>query len=459
MSSTPRRDTLLVVDDQPDAIETLRGVLEESGFEVLAATSREEAMGVLQSSFVDLLLMDERLGRASGTKLLEACRDKFPGLGGILITGHADLDCAVAAMRAGALDLLEKPINRQILLEAVSRALADSRLVRDARFQRWRATRTTEFPEIIGESDTLGKILAVIRQVAATSAPVLIQGESGTGKELVARAIHAASSRRDRAFLAVNAGAVPPTLMESTFFGSKKGAFTDSRSDQPGLFEAASGGTLFLDEIGETTPEVQVRLLRVLQEKTVTRVGDVNPIPTDVRVIAATNRDLRADADAKRFRSDLYFRLAVVTITIPPLRERLSDVEPIARHLLEKRSRELAKPIKDFAPACFDKLKSYRWPGNIRELDNVIQRAVILSEGRTIEPELLLLEKRTGPSSDIDALLDLGFHEAGLGFEELYFTHLLDRAGNNKTRAAELAGIDRTVLHAHLKKLRRGQSS
>jgi DNA-binding NtrC family response regulator len=454
MLTAHRKDVLLVVDDLPDEIETLREPLESAGYEVLGATSATEALRLLENHFVDLLLLDERLGSRSGTKLLASCRDRHPGLAGIMITGYADLDRAVAAMRAGARDLLQKPINQEVLLDAVARALADTRLARDGRHDRWRAMLGAGFAEIVGESSALEKVLDLLRQVAATSAPVVLQGESGTGKELAARAIHAAGARRNKPFIAVNAGAIPPTLMESTLFGSKKGAYTNAFADQTGVFEAAHGGTLFLDEIGETTQDVQVRLLRAVQEKTITRVGDVESRAVDARMIVASNRDLRTEVEAKRFRGDLYFRLAVVTITLPPLRERLSDIERLSRHLLEKHSRALSRPIVDFTPGCFEKLRRYHWPGNIRELDNVIQRAVILAERNMIEPDLIVLDGTAGTSSEVETLLDLAFRDATLGFERLYFRHLLARTDNNKTKAAEIAEMDRTVLYAHLGKLR-----
>jgi DNA-binding NtrC family response regulator len=452
-----RKEVLLVVDDEPDAILTLREPLEGAGYEVLGATSVTEASRLLESHFVDLLLLDERLGGRSGTKLLESCRERYPGLAGIVITGHANLDYAVAAMRAGARDLLQKPINKELLLDAVVRALADTRLTREGRYDRWRAMLGAGFADIIGESPALEKALDLLRQVAATNAPVVLQGESGTGKELAARAIHATGARRNKPFIAVNAGAIPPTLMESTLFGSKKGSYTNAFTDQQGVFEAAHGGTLFLDEIGETTPDIQVRLLRVLQEKTITRVGDTEPRKADARVIVASNKDLRSEVDAKHFRGDLYFRLAVVTITLPPLRERISDIERLSRHMLEKHSRALGRPMVDFAPGCFEKLRRYHWPGNIRELDNVIQRAVILAQGDMVDADLLVLEPASGSPSEVETLLDLAFRDATLGFERLYFQHLLAQTGNNKTKAAERAGMDRTVLHAHLKKTRLGE--
>jgi DNA-binding NtrC family response regulator len=448
-----RKEVLLVVDDNPQAIITAREPLEETGYEVLGATSVSEASRLLEDHFFDLLLLDERLNGRSGTKLLESCRDKYPGLAGIIITGDATLERAVAAMRAGARDLLQKPINKELLLDAVRRALTDTRLTREGRYDRWRATLGAGFADIVGDSPALQKVLETLRSVAASNAAVVLQGESGTGKELAARAIHAAGPRRNKPFVSVNAGAIPPTLMESTLFGSKKGSYTNAFADTVGVFEAADGGTLFLDEIGETTLDVQVRLLRVLQEKTINRVGDIEPRNVDVRIIAASNRTLQEEVEAQRFRKDLYFRLAVFTVTLPPLRQRMSDIERLSRHMLEKHARTLGRLNLDFAPGCFEKLRHYHWPGNIRELENVIQRAVILCESKMIDPQLLLLDAAARPATRFERLLDLDFRNATVGFERLYFRRLLEEAGNNKTKAAERARLDRTVLYSHLKKI------
>jgi DNA-binding NtrC family response regulator len=448
-----RKPALLVLDDDPDAVDAVRDILERSGYEVLGFSSVNEARSHLESEFVDLLLLDERMGRHSGTQFLSQCRSNYPGLGGILISGYVDKERAIAALRAGAIDVLEKPVDKEQLLSTVSTALSSSELIREARFERWRAARSPGEPDIIGQSDALQKLLGYLPQLAATTAPVLIQGESGTGKELIARAIHARSPRRLRPFIAVNAGGLAPTLLESTLFGSKKGSYTDSRSDQAGYFEAASGGTLFLDEIGETLPELQVRLLRVLQEKTVTRVGDTQPRPVDARIVAATNRDLRREVEAGRFRQDLYYRLAVFPLTLPPLRERKSDIPALARHLLAKHIRELGRSIRGFSETAVDKLAAYPWPGNIRELDNVIQRAAILADGLEIGPESLWLDN-PADSAGVETWLEQPFREAELGFERRYFLRLMDRARDNKTKAAELAEIDRKTLYDHLRKTR-----
>ena len=453
--NSPRKPVVLVVDDIAGDIATLKSVLEPFGFRVLGAMTREETLTRLGEEFVDLLLIDQRLGRATGTKLLQECRSRCPGISGIIMTGYVDLTCALMAIRAGALDLLEKPVKETELAEAVARCLEESSLVREARYQRWEADYATEFPGIIGQSAALKKALSDIRHVAATQAPVLIEGESGTGKELAARAIHGLSPRARKPFVATNAGALPPALLESTLFGVRKGAFTDARADRTGLFEAADTGTLFLDEIGDTTSDVQIRLLRVLQERVVTRVGDVKPIAVDVRVIAATDHDLKKAVLEKRFRQDLYFRLAVVSITMPPLRERPEDIEPLAHHFLEKHAHVLGKPLKGFRRDCLDKLREYNWPGNIRELDNVVQRAAILCDGEEVSANLLSLEGLTAETQMNGAItLEGNYAEAKRSFERAYFEKLYyHRAEENASRAADLAGLDRSVIYDHLRRL------
>jgi two-component system, NtrC family, response regulator PilR len=366
LPDTIRPASILVVEDEPDAADLEREYLEEVGYQVETANSTEQAATLLDRTFVDLLLVDERLGHDSGTRFLAQCRQAIPGLGGVLITGYADLQTALSAMRAGVLDLLQKPIRKEQLLETVRRVLADSGVTREARFHRWEAAKRERFPEIIGSSPALKEVLRTVRSVMGTTAPVLIQGESGTGKELIARAIHHGGARHSKPFIAVNAGAIPETLLESTLFGSKRGAFTDSKTDQLGLFQAAQGGTLFLDEIGETSAAVQVSLLRALQEKVILRVGDVKAISIDVRIIAATNKDLKVQVQEGKFRQDLYYRLAVVSVRLPPLRDRTEDIAPLARHLLEKHTQALGKSIRNIRPEAFEKLLRYAWPGNIQ---------------------------------------------------------------------------------------------
>jgi transcriptional regulator with PAS, ATPase and Fis domain len=270
----------------------------------------------------------------------------------------------------------------------------------------------------------------------------------------MARAIHFEGPRREKPFVAVNAAAVSEALMESALFGHRKGAFTGATEDRQGYFEASKGGTIFLDEIGEMTFELQARLLRVLQQRSIIRVGDTKEIAVDIRVIAATNRDLAVEVREGRFREDLFYRLNVVTITVPPLRTRGSDIAPLAVHLLERRRREIGKAIKSITPEALEQLRSYSWPGNVRELDNVIQRAIILAEGETITPDLLLLPGNDRNADSFPDVSNLQFREAERRFETAYFTDLLAKAQGSKTKAAQLAGLDRTSLHAHLKRIR-----
>jgi DNA-binding NtrC family response regulator len=448
-----RVETLLLVDDEPDFVAGMARHLTRVGYETLTATTLAECRAILEERFVDLVLLDERLGREFGTRYLVELRKSHAGLAAVIVSGHADLDLALKAMRAGAVDVLPKPFTDVLLIETVRRALAESQLTREARHHRWHAGRDARFPEIVGESDAMRKLIDTVRRVASTNSTVLIQGESGTGKELIARAIHAASPRRYRSLVCQNVGAMPSTLIESTLFGVRKGAFTDAKADRAGLFETANQGTLFLDEIGDAPAEVQVRLLRVLEQRTVTRLGDSSERPVDVRLIAATNHDLKADVDAKRFRADLYYRLNVVRINVPPLRERTEDIEPLAAYLLAQQNKEQGRAIKGFDRDSLEKLRRYRWPGNVRELRNVIEAAVIHTQGEIIQPANLHLDADHRESSGLDSALELPFRDAIIEFEQHYFGRLLEKTNGNKKNAAELAGIDRTVLHAHLRKL------
>jgi two-component system response regulator HydG len=433
--------------------------LEEKGYEVHTATSSEEARKVVEQRFFDLLVLDERMPGISGTRFLAECRKRYPGIGAIFVTGYATVECAIRALRAGALDLLQKPLEKEALIGAVERALTESQLLREQRYFRHDSDQRATFAEIIGDSDPLRQTLNLVRQVIPTNVPVLLQGESGTGKELMARAIHFEGPRRGKPFVAVNVAAVSESLMESALFGHRKGAFTGATEDRQGYFEASSGGTIFLDEVGEMTAGLQVRLLRVLQQKSIMRVGETKDIPVNTRVIAATNRDLAQEVEKGRFREDLWYRLNVFTITVPPLRDRISDITPLALHILERRQIEIGKSVKSITSEALDRLQSYDWPGNVRELENVIQRAIILAEGDTIGPELILVESRNSDSHPLGRLSDLPFREAEKRFRTVYFTNLLARTKGNKTEAAKRAGLDRTSLHAHIRRIQKDRSS
>jgi two-component system response regulator HydG len=337
-------------------------------------------------------------------------------------------------------------------LQTVERALAESRLAREARYHRWASNLFPGSPDLIGGSAAFKTAMELARVVGGSDATVPSEGESGTGKERIGRGIHAWSSRQERPFIAVNVGAIPESLMEAELFGAKRGSYTGAHADRRGHFASAEGGTLFLDEIGETSPDIQVRLLRAIQEREITPLGESKPRKIDVRIVAATNRGLKAEVDNNQFRRDLYYRLAVVKITLPPLRERIADIEPIALHFLEKQRHSLGKPIRGFAPEAVEKLQRHLWPGNVRELSNVIERAVIYSVGEWITPDLLLLEVPGKGVSGLETLLDRKFREAETDFERLYFRRLLETHGGNRSKAAIAAGLERSVLHAHLRK-------
>lgn len=448
----PDSEVVLVIDDEPDFVRGVGLTLERAGFRFHGGNNLSQARQVLGDHYVDLILVDETLGRESGTRFLTEMRTTQPGLPCIVISGHADLDMALAAMRAGAVDMLPKPFQSEDLIRTVRRNLDETEIIREGRRHRWHASRQAEMGALVGGSPAMIKVVETIRRVAASDATVLIQGESGTGKELVANAIHRASARRHRELVAENVGSLSQSLLESTLFGIRKGSFTGATSDRPGLFEIADGSTLFLDEIGEATPEVQIRLLRALEERTITRVGDSKPRKVDVRMIAATNLDLREEVDQKRFRADLYYRLNVIRIVVPPLRERIEDVEAIAKHLLGVVSKRQKRRVLGFESGALDKLRAYSWPGNVRELRNVIESAVIQAERDRIDPESIVLDRDSKSLSGLEGMLRLPYRDAVVQFDRRYFGRLLERTNGNKSEAAELAGVDRTTLYKHLEK-------
>jgi DNA-binding NtrC family response regulator len=443
---------ILVVDDDREFILSEKEILSEAGFAVESASSAEEAASQLERSYFDLLILDERMKGLSGTRFLEDCNERYPGIGAIFLTGYADVHCATRAIRAGALDLLQKPLNSDALIQAVHRALNLSQIARSQRYRAFLEHQGGLPPKIIGESIAIQQTVTAIRQVAPTNSTVLIQGESGTGKELVAQAIHSLSSRAAERFVTLNVAAVTPTLIESVLFGHEKGTFTGANQRQIGLFEAAHRGTIFLDEIGDMPNDLQSRLLRVLQERRVQRIGAVAEIPVDVRVIAATHRDLRAEIAAGRFREDLFFRLNVFLIRVPALRDRPDDIAPLALHFLQTHSTSMKKPVRRISREALRQLCSHTWPGNARELSNVVESAVIRCTSDEIGPEHLAIEPRANSDQTTPNLSTMVFREAQEAFEKIYFQSLLQRA-ENKTEAARLADLDRSVLYAHLRKL------
>ena len=373
-------ETILIVDDEKNYLLVLSAVLEEEGYEVLTTASGLEALEIQKASDVDLVLTDMKMPGMDGIELLEQIKTRDPELPVIMMTAHGTVDKAVEAMQKGAYSYILKPFDNERLTLYVKKAIATYEVVRENRRLRSAVESQYQFGNIIGKSKPMRDVFKIIQKVAPSNATVLIEGESGTGKELVAKSIHFNSPRRDNAFVAVNCSALAESLLESELFGHERGAFTGAVSSKKGRFELAHGGTLFLDEIGELSANLQVKLLRVLQEKTFERVGGVRLIAVDIRVIAATNKNLDLEMRAGRFREDLFYRLNVVHIAIPPLRDRQEDIRLLVNHFLQKYAaeRKSAVPVRGLAQEVDRLFYDYSWPGNVRELENVIERVMIL---------------------------------------------------------------------------------
>src|SRR5947208_4344413 len=375
----------------------LRHALEAQGHSVVEARDQPEAVQVLHSACPAVVLSDLRLPDGDGFGVLKAAKEVDPELPVIVMTAFGSIQDAVSAMKEGALDFLAKPVDPDHLLLLVHRALAQRRMATENILLKEELAARRGAPQIVGEDARLKQVSIALHRAAATDATVLLEGESGTGKELFARALHALSPRADGPFVAINCAAIPETLLETELFGHEKGAFTGAANRKPGKFELAHRGTLFLDEIGDLPLLLQAKILRALEEKRFERVGGTTLLQVDVRVVAATNRNLKAAVAARQYREDLYFRLSVFPITIPPLRERLDDIPMLARYFIDKFCRDLNKRPMALAPAAEQELKCYAWPGNVRELQNCIERAAILTEGDTIHPRHLNLSFR-GPT-------------------------------------------------------------
>ncbi|MCR9166029.1 MAG: sigma-54-dependent transcriptional regulator [Nannocystaceae bacterium] len=462
MTDTSLAGRILVVDDERNIRRTLRMVLEGEGATVLEAATGEEALAQIESAEpIEVIITDVMMPGISGLELLEhlaGAAGGTPNVPVILISGHATVDDAVKATRLGAFDFFEKPLARDRVVVSVRNALRQ--FASDAQMRRLRAQIRGE---IIGESDAVASMLAQIGKVGSTKARVLITGESGSGKELVARAIHEASDRRDAEFVKVNCAAIPRELIESELFGHERGAFTGATAQKKGLFEVANGGTIFLDEIGDMALGAQAKVLRVLQSGELMRVGGSKLINVDVRVLAATHRNLQEQAQAGEFREDLYFRLNVVPIRVPPLRDRTEDIALLARHFIDLAAQENGLSPKRLDDEALSALRSYTWPGNVRELRNVIERMVILSDGDiTLEdvPEEVRGAPEEPPSDD--SLLDFGGQTVPDGMTLREFREAIERAFIRKrliandwnvSRTATSLGVERTHLHKKMKLL------
>jgi len=449
----------LVVDDESGILDTLRILLKNSGFDVRVALGGKAGLEQLQKYDPDIVLTDIRMPQVSGMDLLEAVRAQDAQKPVILMTAQADLRTAIESVNRGAFYYVLKPFSNDDLVAIVRRA-AEARQLRTENRElrreiRRRERRATARP--IGTARRFTDVLQLAEQVAPTDSTVLVLGESGTGKEVLARHIHELSDRAEGPFVSINCGALPETLLESELFGHVKGSFTGAVRDKEGLFMAARGGTFFMDEIAEMTPATQVKLLRVLQEREALPVGGTEPIPVDVRVIAATNRDLDEEMRQGRFRSDLYYRLNVIALHLPPLRERLEDIPLFVESCLERLARERGRAPVRLSPAALDVLLSYDWPGNVRELENVLEHAVLVSAAEEVPPEAL--PERTRTRKAVPFVSDHPHANPTLeAVERAYIVWVLQSEGGNKTRAAEVLGIDPSTLYRKLSRYEADQA-
>ncbi len=433
---------ILVVDDSKETLELLRRTLTGEGFKVFTACSVAEAIRFLDQTAVSLIITDLRMPNISGLELVRHVRENYPDTEVMMITGYATVEGAVEAVKSGAEEYLPKPFTEEELFAAVKRSL-DKLSLRRASLKRQKIISYKKFG-IIGESKAIKKVFKAIVKAASTSATVLITGESGTGKELVARAIHYQGSRAQAPIVPVNCGGIPEGLMESELFGYVKGAFTGANQSRAGYFQTAEGGTIFLDEVGETSLAMQVKLLRVLQEKEVTMVGSSKSRRIDIRVLVATNKNLKSLVDKGHFREDLYYRLNVINIDLPPLRERGEDVLLLTRHFVNKYAEELDGAEPEFTDRALQALMNYGWPGNVRELENLIHSLLVMTEGDTLDVSDLPPHMRYCVSGGGGLSRTLAEVEAE------YIQHVLAEVKQNKTRAAEILGIDRKTLRTKL---------
>ncbi len=453
---------ILLVDDDLSMREFLELMLGAEGYRVDTAATGKQAVQQLDSGFYDLILCDIRLGDISGIEVLKKAKSKYPECVVIMISAYATAENAVQAMNEGAYDYLPKPFDNDELKQTISKALQLKTLSLEKSHLDDILKENIHFERIVGSNIRMKHIYRTISQVADTRTNIMITGESGTGKELIARAIHEQSSRRDKPFVVINCGSIPETLIESEFFGYKKGAFTGASQDKKGLFEAANTGTVFLDEVGELEPQMQIKLLRVVQERSFKPVGGNEDIHVDIRILSATNKQLEEEVIAGRFREDLYYRLNVVEIKVPPLRERKGDIRALAQHFLDKYSREQEKEITKISSYAVDLLQKYDFPGNIRELENLIERSVALSNTNILLPDNLALSihKRRWIEGIKNRRFDLDDVARGVSLdnileeiEKAYLEKALELSSGSKNKAADLLGISFRSFRYRLDKL------
>jgi len=442
---------ILVVDDEQHITESVQRALDRAGYAVDAAQDPVTAWNTLERTMPDVVLCDIKLHDADGMDLLSRIRESYPDIAVVMMTGFASIDSAVRAIKSGATDYLAKPFNPAQLRQAVANAMAQKRLAEENRYLKSELQQATRNQLLLGENKTMLEVFANARRVAATGSSVLITGKSGTGKEVLARFIHSSSPRAAHPFITVNCAAVPPNLIESELFGHRRGAFTGAVYSRRGSFELANAGTLFLDEIGEMPGDMQAKILRALEDRRITRVGSEEPIDIDVRIIAATNKDLTEETRAGRFREDLYWRLNVVHFTVPALSEHREDIVALARHFLTGYAREQKKAVHEFSRDVVDALERYDWPGNVRELRNAVERAVIFAEPglpiRLVHLPAYLRDSAPTPARPAGRTLQ-SLREV----EADYIREVLEACGGNRAKAAEILGLSVVTLWRKLRK-------
>jgi DNA-binding NtrC family response regulator len=452
------QERVLIVEDEPDLRQVFVEILTSDGYDISTASDGEIAMQMLSENNYDLSLIDLYLPKADGFQVLAHLQRVNSSTSAIVMTGHGSIESAVEAMKKGAADYITKPVAFDQLRIVVKKALDVRRLQQENRLLRHQLKTKYRFENLVGTSLAMQQVFQLIEKVADAESTVLILGESGTGKELVARAIHFNSHRADKPLVPVNCGAIPESLLESELFGHERGAFTGAARTRMGRFELANGGTIFLDEVGDMSPALQVKLLRVLQEQNFERVGGTRSVRVDVRIIAATNRNLEEAVARSEFREDLYYRLSVIPLNLPPLRERKEDVPLLLQHFLDQFNRMRDRKLQGFSPPALHMLVNYQWPGNVRELENLVDRVVVLKGQGIIEPEDLPEKMRTAwtptPSAATVEIFNEGFclDIAVREFERELISRALQKADGVKNRAAQLLGIKRTTLIEKLKR-------
>jgi len=447
------KGSLLLVDDDRHVLASMAEWLREQGYQVDAAASRAEALAALSRKSFDVVLPDIRLGDDDGFDILAHCRQHHPASAVIMITGYGSVESAVEAIRAGAFDFLTKPLIDEELEMAIQRALNQRKVLEENRNLKAQLDMRFGLENIVGHDHRMLRVYDMIQSVADTKATVLITGESGTGKSLIARAIHRASSRRDQPFVEVACGALPETLLESELFGHAAGAFTGAIGEKIGKFKQADGGTIFLDEVSTSSPNMQVKLLRILQDLEFEQVGGTKTFTVDTRVILATNDDLGKGVAEGRFRQDLFYRINVINIELPPLRERISDIPLLARHFLDRMARESGKQVQGFSDEAMQALQAYRWAGNVRELQNVIERAVLLGKGGIIGLQDLPAAMAAAGPMALEPIGGRSLKQALANPERQIILDVLEAHQWNRMATAEALGINRTTLYKKMKRL------